>query len=39
MALLWGGYLWRQLRGYTGDALGASVILAELVFLLALVSA
>jgi len=27
------------LRGYTGDALGASVILAELVFLLALVAA
>ncbi|MEQ3724451.1 adenosylcobinamide-GDP ribazoletransferase [Alcanivorax sp.] len=39
VALLWGGYLWRQLRGYTGDALGASVILAELVFLLALVAA
>ncbi len=32
--LLWGGYLWRQLRGYTGDALGASVVLCELVFLL-----
>ena len=39
VALLWGGYLWRQLRGDTGDALGASVILAELVFLLALVAA
>ncbi|WP_323772567.1 adenosylcobinamide-GDP ribazoletransferase [Alcanivorax sp.] len=38
VALLWGGYLWRQLRGYTGDALGASVILTELVFLLALVA-
>ena len=34
VALLWGGYLWRHLRGYTGDTLGASVVLCELVFLL-----
>jgi len=34
VGLLWGAYLWRQLRGYTGDTLGASVVLSELVFLL-----
>lgn len=33
-AIIWGGYLRRQLGGYTGDTLGASVILAELVLLL-----
>ncbi|OEY66248.1 adenosylcobinamide-GDP ribazoletransferase [Marinobacter sp. X15-166B] len=31
---LWGWYLRRQLGGYTGDALGASVVLCELVLLL-----
>lgn len=34
--LAWGLYCRRALGGYTGDALGASVILAELVLLLAL---
>lgn len=34
VALLWGGYLQRQLGGYTGDALGASVVFCELVLLL-----
>lgn len=34
VALLWGRYLRSQLGGYTGDALGASVILSELVLLL-----
>ncbi|NWN91947.1 adenosylcobinamide-GDP ribazoletransferase [Marinobacter adhaerens] len=36
VALLWGGYLQRQLGGYTGDALGASVVFSELVFLMML---
>ena len=36
VALLWGASLKRQLGGYTGDALGASVVFTELVFLLAL---
>ncbi|WP_100639020.1 adenosylcobinamide-GDP ribazoletransferase [Marinobacter salexigens] len=36
VALLWGWYLQRQLGGYTGDALGASVVLCELVLLLGL---
>ncbi|WP_409523860.1 adenosylcobinamide-GDP ribazoletransferase [Nitrincola sp. MINF-07-Sa-05] len=35
-ALIWGFYLQRQLGGYTGDTLGASVILTELVLLLLL---
>lgn len=34
VALIWGWYVRDQLGGYTGDALGASVILSELVFLL-----
>lgn len=34
VALLWGWYLKRQLGGYTGDALGASVVFSELVLLL-----
>jgi adenosylcobinamide-GDP ribazoletransferase len=34
VALLWGVSLKRQLGGYTGDALGASVVFTELVFLL-----
>nr|WP_241264454.1 adenosylcobinamide-GDP ribazoletransferase [Marinobacter daepoensis] len=34
VALLWGRYLHRQLGGYTGDALGASVVFSELVLLL-----
>ncbi|MEH6559866.1 MAG: adenosylcobinamide-GDP ribazoletransferase [Marinobacter sp.] len=34
IVLLWGGYLQRQLGGYTGDALGASVVFCELVLLL-----
>jgi len=34
VALLWGWYLKRQLGGYTGDALGASVVFCELVLLL-----
>ncbi|MBU2872687.1 adenosylcobinamide-GDP ribazoletransferase [Marinobacter salexigens] len=34
VAGLWGWYLQRQLGGYTGDALGASVVFCELVFLL-----
>ncbi|GAA3578653.1 adenosylcobinamide-GDP ribazoletransferase [Marinobacter xestospongiae] len=33
-ALVWGRLLKRQLGGYTGDALGASVVLSELVWLL-----
>ncbi|SFR62596.1 cobalamin-5'-phosphate synthase [Marinobacter daqiaonensis] len=36
VALLWGRYLHTQLGGYTGDALGASVVLSELVLLLLL---
>ncbi|MDX1755327.1 MAG: adenosylcobinamide-GDP ribazoletransferase [Marinobacter sp.] len=35
-AAVWGGSLKRQLGGYTGDALGASVVLSELVLLLLL---
>lgn len=35
-ALLWGQLLKRQLGGYTGDALGASVVISELVLLLGL---
>jgi len=35
-ALIWGVNLQRQLGGYTGDTLGASVILTELVLLLML---
>lgn len=34
VALLWGWYLKQQLGGYTGDALGASVVFCELVLLL-----
>lgn len=34
VALLWGRYLHRELGGYTGDALGASVVFSELVLLL-----
>lgn len=34
VALLWGAYLRSQLGGYTGDALGASVVFSELVLLL-----
>lgn len=34
VAVLWGRYLRSQLGGYTGDTLGASVILSELVLLL-----
>ena len=37
VVLVWGAMLRRSLGGYTGDALGASVILSELVFLLMLV--
>lgn len=33
-ALVWGRMLKRQLGGYTGDALGASVVLSELMLLL-----
>lgn len=36
VALAWGSYLRRQLGGYTGDTLGASVVFAELVLLLGL---
>lgn len=36
VALVWGLYLRAQLGGYTGDTLGASVILAELVLLMGL---
>lgn len=36
VALVWGAMLKKNLRGYTGDALGASVVLSELVFLLLL---
>lgn len=36
VALVWGGYLRRQLGGYTGDTLGASVVFSELVLLLGL---
>ncbi|MDL0431903.1 adenosylcobinamide-GDP ribazoletransferase [Marinobacter sp. TBZ242] len=36
VALVWGTYLHRQLGGYTGDTLGASVVFAELVMLLGL---
>ncbi|MEX2473721.1 adenosylcobinamide-GDP ribazoletransferase [Marinobacter sp.] len=35
-ALVWGAYLRRQLGGYTGDTLGASVVFGELVLLLGL---
>lgn len=34
VTLLWGRYLQRQLGGYTGDALGASVVFCELALLL-----
>ncbi|WP_372964838.1 adenosylcobinamide-GDP ribazoletransferase [Marinobacter sp.] len=34
VALCWGAYLRSQLGGYTGDALGASVVFSELVLLL-----
>lgn len=34
VSLCWGAYLRSQLGGYTGDALGASVILSELVLLM-----
>ncbi len=34
VAVIWGRYLHRQLGGYTGDALGASVVLSELGLLL-----
>lgn len=34
VAAFWGQQLQRDLGGYTGDALGASVVLSELVFLL-----
>jgi adenosylcobinamide-GDP ribazoletransferase len=34
IALVWGRYLHRELGGYTGDALGASVIFSELGLLL-----
>jgi len=34
VALLWGAYLRSQLGGYTGDALGASVVFSELVLLM-----
>lgn len=36
VALVWGGMLQKGLGGYTGDALGASVVLTELVLLLGL---
>lgn len=36
VVLVWGAMLKKSLGGYTGDALGASVILSELVFLLLL---
>jgi len=35
-ACVWGAYLSRQLGGYTGDTLGASVVFAELALLLGL---
>ncbi|MEQ8186024.1 adenosylcobinamide-GDP ribazoletransferase [Marinobacter salarius] len=38
VALVWGLYVRRQLGGYTGDALGASVVFGELVLLLGLAS-
>lgn len=34
VVLLWGWYLQRQLGGYTGDALGASVVFCELALLM-----
>jgi adenosylcobinamide-GDP ribazoletransferase len=34
VALLWGWQLKRELGGYTGDALGASVVFSELLLLL-----
>lgn len=34
VVLMWGWYLQQQLGGYTGDALGASVVFCELVLLL-----
>jgi adenosylcobinamide-GDP ribazoletransferase len=36
VALVWGAMLKKSLGGYTGDTLGASVVLSELVFLLLL---
>ena len=39
VALVWGAMLKKNLGGYTGDALGASVVLSELVFLLMLAAA
>ncbi|MCK0154575.1 adenosylcobinamide-GDP ribazoletransferase [Alcanivorax sp. S6407] len=36
VVVVWGGMLRKNLGGYTGDALGASVVLSELVFLLLL---
>ncbi|MZR62940.1 adenosylcobinamide-GDP ribazoletransferase [Alcanivorax sp. DP30] len=39
VAALWGAMLKRSLGGYTGDALGASVVLSELVFLMLLAAA
>ena len=38
VVVLWGYVLKKQLGGYTGDALGASVVLSELVLLLLLVA-
>lgn len=38
VAAAWGLYLQKQLGGYTGDTLGASVVFAELVLLLGLAS-
>lgn len=38
VAALWGYQLRRDLGGYTGDALGASVVLSELVFLLLMIA-
>ncbi|MCK7552577.1 adenosylcobinamide-GDP ribazoletransferase [Marinobacter goseongensis] len=38
VATAWGLYLQKQLGGYTGDTLGASVVFAELVLLLGLAS-
>ncbi|WP_227546097.1 adenosylcobinamide-GDP ribazoletransferase [Marinobacter fonticola] len=36
VACLWGGYLKTQLGGYTGDTLGACVVLSELIVLVGL---
>jgi adenosylcobinamide-GDP ribazoletransferase len=38
VALLWGWQLKRDLGGYTGDALGASVVFSELLLLLLMVA-